>query len=100
MKSPHRPDPAPAIVTKTRLRAIADASQAFHTDYDLWPTSFTQFYPDHNIHHIAFLSGGSATTNDGWGHPLIYKPFDDSIGYGSVICLGRDGRSDIEERFK
>ena len=93
-------DPDPKIETKIRLRMIADASQSFQLDYDFWPTGFAQFYPDQNSHHIAFLPSGSSTTNDAWGHLLIYKPFDASLGYGSVISLGSDGRSDIEERFK
>jgi hypothetical protein len=94
------PDPDPTIVTKVRLRVIADASQFFHLNYGSWPTGFAQFYPDQNTDHIAFIPSGGSTTNDAWGHPLVYKPFDASIGYGSVVSLGRDGRSELEERFR
>ena len=86
--SPHA-DPDPTTETKVRLLIVPNASQKFHIDYSSWPTGLHSF-----IHRIAFLPGGGWTTNDAWGHPLVYRPFDSSFGYGSVSSLGRDDRSE------
>src|SRR5579864_930973 len=96
----HYPDPDPTIETKVRLRSVAQASCAFHSTYNSWPTGFAQFYPDQNRLHIAFLQSAIWATNDAWGHSLLYRPFDAAAGYGSVVSLGPDGRSNIEERFQ
>ena len=95
----HRyPDPDPTIETKMRLRLVTQASCAFNAAYDSWPTGFSQLYPDQNRLGIAFVQ--SWATTDAWGHSLIYRPFDSRVGFGSVVSPGRDGRSDIEERFQ
>jgi hypothetical protein len=89
------------------LSLVVEASAQFHIAYDSWPRGFSEFYPDRNSNHIAFLPPDSWSTNDAWGHPLIYKPFDVAKGYGSVASLGRDAKpggngedGDMEERFR
>ncbi len=101
------PDPDPAISTKMHLRQIATASEFYHITYDTWPTRLADFYPEHNSRHIAFLPSGEWTTNDAWGRPLLYTPFDQAIGCGRVVSLGRDGKRggagadcDLEETFQ
>jgi hypothetical protein len=100
------PDPDPAIRTKMHLSQVAAASEAYHNEYGLWPTGLTDFSPQSNSNHIAFLPSGPWTTDDAWGHPLAYRPFDPALGYGAVLSFGRDGKpggvgkdADIEERF-
>jgi hypothetical protein len=101
------PDPDPTITTKMHLLQITSASESYQNMYGQWPTGLAQFYPEGNSHHIAFLPSGPWTTNDAWGHPLVYRPFDPGSGYGAVVSLGRDGKpggvgrdGDIEERFR
>jgi len=101
------PDPDPAITTKIHLLQISAASQSYHSAYGFWPTGYAEFYPEHNVNHIAFLPSEAWTTNDAWGHPLLYTPFDPGINYGAVVSLGHDGKrggaradSDLEERFQ
>lgn len=92
--------PDPTATTNIRLGSVASASVKFQLTYGSWPTGFAQFYPDNNHLHIAFLHRSSWATNDAWGHALLYRPFDSTVGYGSVVSVGRDGRRDLEERFQ
>jgi Type II secretion system (T2SS), protein G len=97
--------------THFSLNSVALASSSYHQFYGRWPTSLQDFgiYSPRNPKHYGFLTYAntfSLATSDGWFHPLIYKPFDPSVGYGSVISYGRDGQpggvgpdADIEVRF-
>jgi len=90
-----------------RLSQVTQASKFYHIAYVLWPTGFAELYAEHNSNHVAFLPPGERTTNDAWRHPLLYRPFDPALGYGTVVSMGRDGKSggvgedaDIEDRFQ
>ncbi len=100
-------DPNPTGTTRTRLLNITQASQSYHHAYGVWPAGLAALSPEHNSLHIAFLPSGKSTTKDAWGRPLLYKPFDPALGYGTVMSLGRDGKpggegndGDMEERFR
>lgn len=89
------------------MEQVASAAEMYHLTYDSWPMALVQLYPGHNSNKIAYLPSWAGTTNDAWGHALLYKPFDPATGYGSVVSLGRDGQlggsgkdEDIERRFK
>ena len=89
------------------LLQLSAASRSYQLTYGLWPTGLSELFPKNNSNHIAFLPSDQYPTNDAWGHPLVYRPFNPTLGYGSVVSLGRDGKlggvgknSDIEERFR
>jgi type II secretory pathway pseudopilin PulG len=102
---------AEAGYTHVALDGIAFASTNYFQIYGKWPASLRDFAPDspQNPKHDGFLTYArtfSLATGDGWQHPLIYKPFDPSVGYGSVISYGRDGQpggvgldADVEVHF-
>ena len=77
----------------------------YFSTYGSWPTGLTNFFPDGNKQHEAFLAGTPTATNDAWHHPIQYQPFDAARGYGRAISLGQDGKlgglnaDDIEIRF-
>ena len=97
--------------TYDALDGVAFASSNYFQIYGKWPASLQDFAKNspQNPKHDSFLTYArtfSLATGDGYRHPLVYKPFDPSVGYGSVISYGRDGRpggvgqdADIEVRF-
>jgi len=97
--------------THVALDGVVFASSNYFQIYGKWPASLQDFVIDspQNPKHVGFLTYArtfSLATGDGWLHPLIYKPFDPSVGYGSVISYGRDGQSggvgldtDVEVHF-
>jgi len=97
--------------THVALDGVVFASTNYFQIYGKWPTSLRDFATDspQNPKHVGFLTYARTfllATGDGWQHPLVYKPFDPSVGYGSVTSYGRDGKpggvgqdADIEVRF-
>ena len=104
-------DQAELGYTHLALDGVVFASSNYFQIYGKWPASLRDFATDspQNPKRAWFLTYTrtfSLATGDGWLHPLIYKPFDPSVGYGSVISYGRDGRpggvgpdADIEVHF-
>ena len=93
-------------MTQSGMRNIAAASRQYYKEYGSWPHSLLDFYPTNNPRHLALLSEGREATNDAWSRALIYKPFDATVGYGTIISFGRNGKpggdgldKDIEVRF-
>jgi len=94
----------PSGQTRGILTQVAFQSRQFHARYGYWPIGLTNFSAAGNPDHLIFLY--PSATNDGWNHPLVYFPFDPTVGYGRVVSLGRDGKfgglefdKDIEQRF-
>jgi hypothetical protein len=90
--------------TQQLVQWIAAASDGYYTTYGHWPSSISELTktPSGTI----FANPTEIDGNDGYGHPLIYKPFDAAAGFGSVTSYGRDGRPggtnvdrDVEVRF-
>ncbi len=101
-----RPEPDERMVSKMHLFQVRAASTAYNATYGMWPTGLAQLFAEHNDRHIDFLPPDHQATNDGWGHPILYRPFDAALGYGAAVSLGRDAKpggggknTDLEERF-
>lgn len=64
------------------------AAESYRFNYK-WPASMQQLiaHPDGNM--AMFLKLG---TNDAWGHPIDFEPFDPVRGYGRIISYGPDGQ--------
>jgi general secretion pathway protein G len=99
--------PSAVITTRMHLLQVAEGTRSYQLHYGFWPTGLADLYPAQNSNHIAFLPSGQWTTNDAWGRPLIYTPFDGVLGHGTVVSLGRDGTrggtgedADIEQGFQ
>lgn len=97
--------------TYVALNGVVLACSNYFQIYGEWPTSIQDFEIDshRNPKHDVFLTYARTSLlarSDGWLHPLVFKQYDPSLGYGSVISYGRDGRiggtgldADIEVRF-
>lgn len=103
---------AELIYTRCALDGVSFATSYYFQLYGAWPTSLQDFHPENRRRNpkghgfLTYARTFSLATGDGWLHPLVYKPFDPSVGYGSVISYGRDGQpggtgadTDIEVRF-
>jgi general secretion pathway protein G len=97
----------PGRVAKTTadLITLQMASSNYFRVYSVWPKSIHDLESDRNPQKIVFIAPAPAT-NDAWGRPLVYVPFDPSLGYGRVLSYGRNGKpggdgpdADIEFRF-
>ncbi len=76
--------PNPCATTGDRLTKAAVVSRLFRIQYGFWPTNLDQMVRSGMI---------SATdTNDGWGRPLIYAPYDFTLTRGTVSSHGSDGK--------
>jgi general secretion pathway protein G len=91
--------------TTISLRCLQAASSQYFQIYGVWPKSIHDLESDANPRKILFIAPAPAT-NDAWGRPLVYVPFDSSLGYGRVLSYGRDGKpggdgpdADIEFRL-
>lgn len=86
------------------LAAVGSASESYHNEFASWPASLADL--TNNPKKIEFVSFNASGAIEGWGHPLIYQPFDPAKGHGAVISYGRDGKpggtgadADLEVRF-
>lgn len=93
-----------SIKTVVELKNIAIASQLYFQEYGRWPTSFGDF--TNNPQKIIFMEFEEPLVLDGWKRPILYRPYDTNLGYGSVISLGKDGKpggtgsdADLEIQF-
>jgi general secretion pathway protein G len=91
------------VLTGVYVEIFQQASRNYFQMLGSWPKSIHALVE--NPSNIFFVSA-SIKTNDPWGRPIIYEPFDPSRGYGRVLSLGRDGKpggegpdADIERRF-
>lgn len=91
--------------TKMIVNSIAAGSEAFQAEYGYWPrTKEDLLHNERGMTFVVLRQGWEWV--DAWGHPIIYTPFDQEQGYGSVLSYGRDGRpggqtqnADVEQRF-
>jgi hypothetical protein len=101
----NHPPPLPRAKTQAILWSLVTAARSYYIEYQQWPKSLSDLTD--NPKKMPFIDWASGEENKGgWGHPVIYVPFDESVGYGSVISYGRDGKlggrgtdEDIEVRF-
>jgi hypothetical protein len=85
--------PQEVLVRQTlmRLGFLAAAASEAQRFQGAWPASIEQLVarPDPSGSMAMFLKGG---TNDAWGHPIVFEPFDSKRGYGRIISYGADGK--------
>jgi general secretion pathway protein G len=91
------------VLTTLDVEIFRQASVNYFQMLGSWPKSIHSLVE--NPSNIFFVSA-SVKTNDPWGRPIIYEPFDQTRGYGRVLSYGRDGKpggegpdADIERRF-
>ena len=91
--------------TRLHLMLLQAASSNYFSSYGVWPRSIHDFDADANPQKLKFIDS-LHPTNDAWGWPIVYIPFDPSVGYGKVVSYGRDGKlggvgpdADIEAQF-
>ena len=89
--------------TRDVLKQVCIASCLYHDDIGSWPSTTSDFTNNHNRTYLEISQG---TIRDGWRRPILYKPYEGPVGFGSVISLGSDGKpggtglaKDIEYRF-
>jgi general secretion pathway protein G len=92
-------------MTKQLLSNVSRACNQYYLEHGESPASLVSL--TNNPKGIAFMHWGKEGTNDGWRHPIHFKPYDASLGYGSITSYGRDGRpggdgddADLEVRFE
>jgi hypothetical protein len=70
---------------------LAAAASEAHRFQGAWPTSMHELVarPDSSGNMAMFLKGG---TNDSWGRPVVFEPFDPTRGYGRIMSYGADGK--------
>jgi general secretion pathway protein G len=85
------------------LGQLQAASSNYFSDFHRWPRSIHDL--TRNPSNIVFIDRVQLT-NDAWGGPLLYEPFDAKRGFGRIISYGRDGKpggsgpdADVERRF-
>jgi general secretion pathway protein G len=83
------PDRMRTNATKIQMMFLAGAAKNYYFFHNKWPASIQQLIaqPDGNM--AEFLKLG---TNDPWGHPIVFEPFDPLRGYGRIISYGADGQ--------
>lgn len=76
--------------TMMRFHFLSAAASEAHRVQGAWPASVQQLVarPDSAGFMAIFLRGG---TNDSWGNPIFFEPFDVKRGYGRIISYGADG---------
>ena len=89
--------------TKLSVQVLQTASKDYFSVFSDWPHSTRDF--TQNSSNIVFVVLAQVT-NDAWGRPILYEPFDGARGYGQVTSYGRDGKpggegpdADIEAQF-
>lgn len=70
--------------TGDRVTKVAVGSRVFWIRYARWPTNMEQMV------RLGILT--PADTNDAWGHPLLYAPYEFSLKRGTVTSYGADGK--------
>ena len=71
-------------ITNDRVTKVTVGSRVFWIRYSSWPTNMQQMV------RVGILR--PADTNDAWGHPLLYAPYDSSLKRGTVTSYGADGK--------
>ena len=95
---------SPLTVTRVQLANAGIACDVYLAEFGEPPASLDDLV--HNRENIVLMEWGKSGPNDAWGNPIRFKPYDASLGYGSVLSYGCDGRpggkgedADIEVRF-
>ncbi len=76
-----------------RTFSLALATSQARDFQGAWPASIHQLIPTTNQSYgsnmAVFLKDG---TNDSWGHPIVFEPFNPARGYGRIVSYGADGK--------
>jgi hypothetical protein len=90
--------------TRAELESIACASKAYFRIYGHWPLTLSAL--TNNPQQVVFVEFQTPEVADGWGRSVLYRPYDVTLGYGSVMSLGKDGKrggtghdKDLEAQF-
>jgi len=93
-----------AAQTRLHLQSMQVACDVYYKSFGAWPASRSDFY--HNRSNIVFVPRPESQTNDAWGRPIVFTTWNSTLGYGTLLSYGRDGRpggtgldADIEFRF-
>jgi hypothetical protein len=70
------------------LVTVAAAATEFFRAHGTWPVSLAEIQRKDPNGNIKVLKG---RTNDFWGRPFIFQPFETNRGYGLFVSQGRDG---------
>lgn len=89
LASTGHPRPQSNVLRKAQLDEIARACIQYHAEYKAWPVYIENLYETGNPRHLRLIN---CETNDAWGHPIIYEPFETARGFGLVKSLGRDNK--------
>ena len=75
--------------TKIQLMFLAAAASEYYDQNRAWPNSLQELMarPASGGNLAIFLTYG---TNDFWGSPIVFEPFDLAHGYGRILSLGPD----------
>jgi hypothetical protein len=89
--------------TRAHLIAYQSATTNYLNRIGRWPHSPQELVS--NAASIVFIYPGPPWV-DAWGHSVIFTPFSQSLGSGSIVSYGHDGKpggtdadADIEVRF-
>lgn len=74
-----------------RLVNLANGLSDYNTNNRVWPTNLNQL--------IVARPDLGPNMEDGYGRPVVFLPFKDSIGYGAIVSYGRDGKPGGGNRF-
>ena len=95
---------SPKFLTQQLVYSVGAACRQYCLEFGKSPASLADL--TNNPGGLMLMIWGKSGTNDGWGHPIRFVPYDAALGYGSVTSYGRDGRlggteidADVEVRF-
>ena len=90
------------VRTHAQVIALSASCELYYKEYKRWPTSLEEI--KNNPKQLLIFEGDFY---DGWRRPLIFRPYDSRLGYGSILSLGKDGKpggkgsnADLEEKFE
>ena len=69
--------------TRIMLWHLAKSADRFQSEHGEWPE---------RIDLVLDEAGVSSSFVDAFGHSINWTPYDPSVGYGSFLSLGRDGK--------
>ncbi len=75
----------PRETTLRRMDVLALTVRKFQVQKGRTPTGLAEI--------VGWGRLDPSVTNDGWGRPLMFLPFDKTLGCGSIVSYGKDGES-------
>jgi hypothetical protein len=88
------------------MNYVASGVVAYHTVFGKWPDFLWEVAAPPRDQPLLLDRPADGTFRDAWGNPIIYFPFDQKLGFGKILSLGKDNRmggegydADLEARF-